>query len=123
MSLKAREEAAKSGQLPHEFLLSVARGEEVDGYRPTFAERMDAAKVAAPYYAPRLGTLHVEMEQQGPTELAVPDGDLSTMPRPDLYRAVIATLSRRPAAWAEFTADEGVRAAIDRLSRRPLPAE
>jgi len=36
-----------TGELPHEFLLRVARGEEIDGHIPTFAERIDAAKAAA----------------------------------------------------------------------------
>ena len=40
--------------MPHEFLLKVARGETIDGHVPTFAERLDAAKQALPYFAPRL---------------------------------------------------------------------
>lgn len=59
MSKKAREEAAKTGELPHEYLLRISRGEEIDGYKPTFTERMDAAKAAAPYFAPRLSTTDV----------------------------------------------------------------
>jgi len=53
---RAREAAAKTGELPHEFLLRIVRGEAIDGHAPEFAERMDAAKAAAPYYAPRLAT-------------------------------------------------------------------
>ena len=46
--------AAAAGELPHEFLLRVMRGEAVDGTVPTFAELIDAAKAAAPYFAPKL---------------------------------------------------------------------
>ncbi len=60
MSAKARQEAAKLGELPHAFLARVARGEEIDGHKPTFAERIDAAKAAAQYFAPRLTAAHVE---------------------------------------------------------------
>ena len=68
--LKAR----KTGELPHEFLLRVMRGRDkfksvvvlADGKTksitryPTLAERFDAARVAAPYYAPRLVASMVE---------------------------------------------------------------
>lgn len=72
--------------MPHEWLLKVARGEpiphkqwkvvydkkgnelsrelvEVEVYAD-FATRIDAAKAAAPYYAPRLATQQVKVEQQ-----------------------------------------------------------
>jgi len=61
MSTKAREQAATTGELPHEFLLRVARGELVDGHVPAFNERMDAAKAAAPYFAPRLATAQFDV--------------------------------------------------------------
>ena len=34
--------------------LQIMRGEAVDGTVPTFAELIDAAKAAAPYFAPKL---------------------------------------------------------------------
>ena len=64
--------ASGSGELPHEFLLRVARGEPVEMYgkNPTtgatevigwhnvqFDERLDAAKACANYYAPKLATI------------------------------------------------------------------
>lgn len=86
VSNQARAEAAAAGLLPHEWLLKVARGEpiphkqwkvvydkkgnelsrelvEVEVYAD-FATRIDAAKAAAPYYAPRLATQQVKVEQQ-----------------------------------------------------------
>lgn len=70
---EAREKAKATGQLPHEFLLSVARGEAI--YREDidsetgeifkvkeiydFPVRIDAAKAAAPYYAPKISTVEV----------------------------------------------------------------
>ena len=48
-------EAAKAqGQLPHEFLCAVSQGLEIDGHKPSFTERLDAAKAAAPFYAHKL---------------------------------------------------------------------
>ena len=73
----------QDGDLPHQILLRAARGEPFirivesvehstrsyssdsdestttvveELYYPTYAERIDAAKAAAPYYAPRLAT-------------------------------------------------------------------
>lgn len=73
VSMEARERAAATGELPHEFLLRVARGEDafVDYVgagsarrqirrKPSFAERVDAAKAAAPYFQPRLATTDVQ---------------------------------------------------------------
>lgn len=46
--------AAEAGELPHEFLLRVSRGERIGTHIPTFEQRCQAAKDAAPYYAPKL---------------------------------------------------------------------
>lgn len=69
----AREKAIATGELPHEFLLRIVRGEAI--YRDHvhartkevtkvaevygFPERIDAAKAAAPYYAPKISTVEV----------------------------------------------------------------
>lgn len=63
-SRKAIIEAAKTGELPHEFLLRVSRGGMVDGREPTFEERLDAAKAAAPYYAPKLAQIEQKIETE-----------------------------------------------------------
>ncbi|MDR6384947.1 hypothetical protein [Paraburkholderia caribensis] len=82
LAKQSRERALASGELPHEFLLRVARGIDEfedsavkDGVcvtirrRPTFAERVDAAKAAASYFQPRLAQAdvthsgHVTLEQ------------------------------------------------------------
>ena len=54
--------AATAGELPHEFLLRIVRGEAIDGMVPTFADRLDAAKAAAPYFAPRLAAVDLKAE-------------------------------------------------------------
>lgn len=73
LAKEAREKALATGILPHEFLLSVARGElqeqkHVDPITgeitkqyvcPAFETRIDAAKSAAPYYAPKISTVEV----------------------------------------------------------------
>lgn len=71
--MEARRKAEETGELPHEILLRIARGEimtrkvidpntekevtVVEEYG--FSERLDAAKAAAPYYAPKISTVEV----------------------------------------------------------------
>ena len=69
-SAAVRAQAAASGLLPHEFLLAVCRGEEIDGHFPTFAERVDAAAKAAPYFSPRLAAVEATGRDGGPIEFA-----------------------------------------------------
>lgn len=76
--------AKATGILPHEWLLNIVRGEPVEQRRwkierdengrevsrelvtetiyPDFPVRMDAAKAASPYYAPRLATQTVSVQ-------------------------------------------------------------
>ena len=87
--LDRTEELLNEGELPHEFLLRIARGGPVihkswkikhfkQGPRagefkskelieeeiyPTFSERMEAAKIAAPYFTPKLASSTVKQEQ------------------------------------------------------------
>lgn len=75
MSSKAREKAAEEGVLPHEWLLAVARGQPVDQkvfdkdkgkfvskrFYPPFEARQDAAKAAAPFYAPKLAAQTIDL--------------------------------------------------------------
>ena len=62
------ERAKATGELPHEFLLRVSRGEPIDGKKPKPSERIDAAKAAAPYFAPKL--TYTEGEAGKPGEFA-----------------------------------------------------
>lgn len=84
VTVAAREAARESGLLPHEWLLKVSRGEPIEQKRwkdvldadgkvidrelieevlyPDFGTRMDAAKAAAPFYAPRLATQTVSVQ-------------------------------------------------------------
>ena len=59
----ARKRAALSGDLPHEFLLGIMRGNCVwhDGVkiRPSLEMRIDCAKAAAPFYSPKLAQVSV----------------------------------------------------------------
>lgn len=72
IATEARQKAILSGELPHEFLLRVARGEAIfrehideDGVIKKvqevydFEARKDAAKSAAPYFAPKISTVEV----------------------------------------------------------------
>lgn len=87
----AKRAALDAGMLPHEFLLRIVRGEpikqkrfepilDVDGqptgeFRvvedelyPTLPERIECAKAAAPYYAPRLAVQLMNGQNDAPTE-------------------------------------------------------
>lgn len=73
-SVKAREWAEAAGELPHEFLCRVARGDIIQQWQkdpatnlfhkteiaPTLEERIDCAKAAAPYFAPKFGTIEFQ---------------------------------------------------------------
>ena len=56
------EAGKKTGMLPHEMLLAIAQGraQEVLGCEVTAEERIDCAKAAAPFYAPRLLAMAVK---------------------------------------------------------------
>lgn len=80
---KMREAAANTGELPHEFLLRVSRGEMIvmpgqkKPHYPTFSERVQAADKAAPYYAPRLSAVGIKppaYDNPWPELLALVDG-------------------------------------------------
>lgn len=71
LSQEAIEAATKTGELPHEFLLRVSRGETIDGENPAFDKRIDAAKAAAPYFAPRLATATVQGPDGNPLRFGV----------------------------------------------------
>lgn len=68
VSQKAREAAAQTGKLPHEILLAFARGETIvwgpkqEDFYPPPDMQLDAAKAAAPYYAPRLAQVEQRTE-------------------------------------------------------------
>ena len=95
MTMKAREEAGKAGLLPHEFLAAIVRGEGVGGRPPTFAERLDAAKAAAPYFAARLASTKIEAIGNA---LKLPT---STDPREHSDGQIIAVLLQSLATDAE----------------------
>ena len=59
---KAAIEVAKStgdGVLPHEFLLNIMRNDELP-----ILWRIDCAKAAAPYFAPRLSSIEAKVEAE-----------------------------------------------------------
>jgi hypothetical protein len=119
MSLAARERAAAAGELPHEFLLRISRGEPIEGHKPTFSERVDAAKVAAPYYAPKLASMTV---QQPRRPFEVPDvRDVAELSTPELIKSVLGSLSADDEAWRAAVNDSVLRPALeDYISRLAL---
>lgn len=70
--------AEASGLMPHEFLLSVCRGETqkqpgpngtMIEHIPTFDERIDAAKAAIGYYAPKLSSIQASGPEGGALQI------------------------------------------------------
>lgn len=92
LTAQAREEAKATGLLPHEWLLKVSRGEPIEQSHwkethnakgevtskvlvtgmvyPDIVMRIDAAKAAAPYYAPKLATQIISVNSGGPEGIA-----------------------------------------------------
>lgn len=72
ISAEAREVARSTGELPHEFLLRVSRGETIQigltkkgkpkFYTPSFSARFNAAVAAAPYFQPKLASVEQKVE-------------------------------------------------------------
>jgi len=79
MSRLAREEAAATGELPHFLLLRISRGERIGDYEPTFADRVDAAKAAAPYFAPKLAATEVTTREEDRPARELTDAELAAI--------------------------------------------
>ena len=66
VSKAAIEEAKATGELPHEFLLRVARGEAIEHHgshiKLDIETRIACAEAVAPYYAPRLASVEQKIE-------------------------------------------------------------
>lgn len=54
--------AKAGGELPHQFLLRIVRGEAIDGEVPSLQMRIAAAVSAAPYFAPKLAVMEAQIE-------------------------------------------------------------
>ncbi|MGN6519994.1 MAG: hypothetical protein ACTHK2_11285 [Dokdonella sp.] len=76
MSKKASEAAAETGELPHMLLLRISRGERIGAYEPTFPDRVDAAKAAAPYFAPKLASTEFKGSLSGRSVRDLTDAEL-----------------------------------------------
>lgn len=110
-SMRSRLAAAESGELPHQFLLRVARGEIVDDHQPTFAERVDAAKAAAPYFSARLASTKIEQIGK-PLQLAPPNADPRFCTDGQLIGRMLEIIAMDAAAWEKFARNEAVISAI-----------
>lgn len=95
--------ARQTGELPHEFLLRVSRGEVIEVQKrdpddptlffteqvvPDLPMRIDAAKACAPYFAPKLSIQQVDVS--GVAEL----NDLSTDELSSRLRIVLMQLAQ-----------------------------
>lgn len=111
--------ARAEGILPHEWLLKIARGEpieqkvwdiqrdpngneigrklKVDQVYPNLDMRVDAAKSAAPYYAPKLAQQQVSLtgEDGGPVEINV--SELSDDKKAKLVNELLSRVGERVA--------------------------
>lgn len=62
LSIEDIKKARTEGEMPHEFLLRVSRGGVVDDVTIPMDVRIDAAKAAAPYFAPRLQAIEQKID-------------------------------------------------------------
>ena len=62
LTTEAVTKAKTTGILPHEFLLKIVRGEDIDGTLPSIEQRIHAAIAVAPYFAPKLASIEQKME-------------------------------------------------------------
>ena len=62
MTASAVAHAKSTGELPHEFLLRVVRGETIDEQIPSLEQRIAAAVSVAPYFAPKLAAIEQRIE-------------------------------------------------------------
>ena len=62
LATEAVAKAKATGDLPHEFLLKIVRGEPIDGTSPSIEQRIHAAIAVAPYFAPKLATVEQKIE-------------------------------------------------------------
>ena len=93
----SRERASALGVLPHEFLAQVARGETIGDHVPTFAERLDAAKAASPYFAARLAATRIESVATG---LQLPSADCpEASDDGQLLALILQDIAKDSAAW------------------------
>lgn len=101
--IENRDRAAESGLLPHEWLLRVARGDGIEHRRwqikrdaagneierelcvelfyADFGTRIDAAKAAAPYFAPKLQSTTVsgQLDLSGAVQIYLPENNRDTL--------------------------------------------
>jgi len=62
LATEAVAKAKATGDLPHEFLLKIVRGEPIDGTSPPIEQRIHAAIAVAPYFAPKLATVEQKID-------------------------------------------------------------
>jgi hypothetical protein len=77
--------AKATGELPHEFLLRIVRGETIDDQIPSLEQRISAAVSVAPYFAPKLAAIEQRIET-----------------------GIVAVVSNKPLSKEEFMARYGI---------------
>jgi hypothetical protein len=91
-----RRQAARTGELPHQFMLRVMRlgmGKKIGSHIITWEDILWAAKNAAPYYAARLAAVKVTGENKPPVVIQIDPEKLKNMGPNDLSRMLEALMS------------------------------
>jgi hypothetical protein len=90
-----RAAAAKTGDLPHQILLKIARmmpGEKYGNYPVDFEDIVIAAKAAAPFYAPRFASITIKPENKPPINVQLDAGPLTKLPPDELVKMLTALI-------------------------------
>jgi hypothetical protein len=80
--------AKSTGELPHEFLLRIVRGEMIDGQLPSLEQRIAAAVSVSPYFASKIAAIEQRIET-----------------------GIVAVVSNKPLSKEEFMEKHGIECA------------
>lgn len=93
MTQEARRQAALSGELPHQLLLRIMRmgpGAQYGDYVLTYPDIIEAAKAAAPYYAPRMASIALKPADKPPVNVQLDPTPLAKLEPDDLVKMLTA---------------------------------
>lgn len=93
VSNEQRRAAARTGELPHQFLLRIMRmgpGAKIGNYILQFSDVMEAAKAAAPFYAAKLASIQIKPADKPPINVQLDPGPLAKLEPADLVKMLTA---------------------------------
>jgi hypothetical protein len=90
-----RQAAAKTGALPHQILLKIARmmpGDKYGEYEVEFEDIIEAAKAAAQFYAPKFASITIQPADRPPVNVQLDPRPLANLAPDDLLKILDALI-------------------------------